>query len=72
MADKRKENKTAAKPPGEDGTANVPTFSKEQLLRASAFQDRRDLLWSLLEDGKEYTRAEVEAIIDKFLKGRVN
>lgn len=47
-------------------------FSREQILESRLFQDRRDLLGAILEDGKTYTIAQVEGRIEQFLKGKVN
>lgn len=55
---------TAAKRP--------PAHGKEQLLRSPRYANRRDLLSVLLEDGRCYTIAEVDAAIEKFMKGKVN
>lgn len=47
---------------------NEPTFSKEQLLGAKKYTDRRDLLNVLLADDKQYTIAEVDTAISNFMK----
>lgn len=46
-------------------------FSKQQLVESCKYANRRDLLKALLEDSKTYTIAEVDAAIDKFMKGKV-
>ena len=46
-------------------------FSKEQIIDSSRFAGHRDLVCSLLEDGKEYTLESVDQMIEKFLKGKV-
>lgn len=43
-------------------------YSKEQLLKSKKYSNRKDLLGVLLDDKKEYSFAEVEAEIDKFMK----
>nr|DAV07636.1 MAG TPA: hypothetical protein [Caudoviricetes sp.] len=43
-------------------------YSKEQLLKSKKYSNRKDLLGVLLDDKKEYTFAEVDAEIDKFMK----
>lgn len=43
-------------------------YSKEQLLKSKKYSNRKDLLVVLLDDKKEYSFAEVEAEIDKFMK----
>lgn len=47
-------------------------ITKEQLLTFSQYRNRRDLLGALLEDGKSYTREEVETKLGQFRKGKVN
>lgn len=47
------------------------TFTKEQLCSSAKYADRRDLLGALLKSGEVYTFEEVDALIEKFLKGQV-
>lgn len=47
-------------------------FTKQQILQSNKFADFRDVFNIMLEDGKEYTMQEVQAIGDKFLKTPVN
>lgn len=49
----------------------TPVFTKEQLKTSAKYANRRDLLESLLKDGKEYTIATVDEMIKKFMKGKV-
>lgn len=46
-------------------------FSKAQLVASQKYANRRDLIGALLEDGKTYTLNEVDALIEKFMKGKV-
>lgn len=46
-------------------------FSKEQILQAAKYAKRRDLLTAILENTKEYTAAEVDSAIKKFMEGQV-
>lgn len=46
-------------------------FSKEQLLAAERFQERKDILNTLLSPDEQYTVEAVEAMIDKYMKGQV-
>lgn len=55
----------------EEVTKSSP-FSKEQILSAAKFANRRDLLSVVLEDGKTYTVEDVQKEIDKFMKGKVS
>jgi hypothetical protein len=48
------------------------TFTKEKILKIRQYRYRIDLLNVLLDDGKAYTTDEVDALIDKFMKGKVN
>ena len=50
----------------------VSTFSKKQLLSSKKYNDRVDLLNVLLKDDVKYSHEEVEQLIDKFMKGKVN
>ncbi len=45
--------------------------TKKQLLSSEKYASRRDVLSALLEDGKSYTTAQVDALIEKFMKGKV-
>ena len=47
-------------------------FLKEQLRASEKFSNRKDLIEILLEDQKQYSIPEVEEIIEKFMKGKVN
>lgn len=47
------------------------TFQKSGLLASKKYANRRDLLSVLLEDNKDYTLDEVDALLEKFLKGKV-
>ncbi len=49
----------------------APKFTKEQLLSAERFSGRKDALGALLRDNREYTIAEAEGALDKFMKGKV-
>ncbi len=46
-------------------------FSKEQLLVAERFQDRKDIVNTLLSPDKQYTISAVEQMIEKYMKGQV-
>jgi len=47
------------------------TFSKTKILKSKRYRFRVDLLNVLLNDSKEYTFDEVDALIKKFMKGKV-
>lgn len=46
-------------------------FSKEKILQSVTYQDRKDLVSALLQDGMEYSLEEVDALIDTFMKRKV-
>lgn len=46
-------------------------FSKEQLLAAERFQERKDIINTLLSPDKQYTIEAVEQMIEKYMKGQV-
>lgn len=48
------------------------TFVKAQIVSAKKYEDEVDIVNALLDEGKSYTLAEVDNIIDEFKKGRVN
>lgn len=52
--------------------ADVMTFPKERIMMAAKYQDRKDIVGVLLVDGKEYSFEQVDAMIEKFMKGKVN
>ncbi len=50
----------------------VDKYTKEQILVSKKFSNRRDVLSVILDDKKEYSNAEVDDILDGFMKGKVN
>ena len=63
----KKETKTAESNPSKIENK----FSKEQLLAAKRFQDRKDIVNALLSPDEEYTVETVEQMIEKYMKGKV-
>ena len=61
-------NETAAAPAK---TVLEAVYTREQVMSSQRYANRRDLVSVLLENGKTYTLAEVDALIDKFMKGAV-
>jgi len=61
-------NETAAAPAK---TVPEAVYTREQVTRSQHYATRRDLVSVLLDSGKTYTLAEVDALIDKFMKGAV-
>lgn len=56
--------------PAEAEPAKI-TFSKAKILTFQRYAPRRDLLGALLEEDRPYTLEEVDAAIEKFMKGKV-
>ncbi len=52
--------------------AKTTAFSKEQLVSSSRYLHRKDLVNTLLAEDKLYCFEEVDSMIDKFMKGKVN
>ena len=46
-------------------------FTKEQILEAKKYRNRRDLVGALIEDGGMYSISEVDAAISDFMKRKV-
>lgn len=46
-------------------------YSKEQLESSVCYRDKRDLIQALLDENKNYTKAEADEIIEKYMKGKV-
>lgn len=46
-------------------------FSKVQILASAQYVNRRDLVDALLDAEKQYTKKEVDELINKFMKGTV-
>ena len=54
-----------------EATAAVPHFTKVQLMASNKYASRKDLIGALLDDNKDYTTAQVDELIEKYLKGKV-
>lgn len=67
MAEKRKASEGAVVNVGRAENK----FSKEQLAASERFQDRRDILEALLDNGELYTVKAVEEKIESYMKGKV-
>ena len=46
-------------------------YSKEQLAASKRYATKRDIISALLENGKTYTFDEVDALTEKYMKGKV-
>lgn len=47
------------------------TFTKEQIVGAKKYENDIDVINALLKEGKTYTLADVDKIIEDFKKGKV-
>ena len=47
-------------------------FTKEQIISSKKYANRRDVLGAILSSDKTYTSEQVESLLDKFMKGKVN
>ena len=47
-------------------------FTKEQILASKKYSNRRDALGAILVDGDTYTFEQVDSLLEKFMKGKVN
>ncbi|MEG2050892.1 MAG: hypothetical protein RR012_01180 [Oscillospiraceae bacterium] len=47
-------------------------FSKDSLLNAAVFANRRDALAVVIKDGEKITIEDAQERLDKFMKGKVN
>lgn len=54
-----------------DKKAAPAVFSKRQILTFRRYVGRQDLLSVLLKDGKQYTLAQVDSLLQGFMKGKV-
>lgn len=52
--------------------AKTTAFSKVQIAASDRYKDRKDIVNTLLADNKGYSFEEVDALINKFMKGKVN
>ncbi|MER1958800.1 MAG: hypothetical protein ABS942_15560 [Solibacillus sp.] len=54
---------------GEVITSTLPKFTKAQLVKSEKYLHRRDALNALLDDKKQYSFAQVDAILKTFDEG---
>lgn len=52
--------------------ADALRYTKADLLNSKRFRHQRDIVEALLDESKTYTIEEAEALIGRFLKGKVN
>ncbi len=63
--------KEIKKPAASELCEGEKQFSKEQLLAAKRFQERKDILNALLSPDGRYTVQTVEHMIENYMKGQV-
>lgn len=51
---------------------NVVLYTKEQILGSKRYRNRRDALGVILKDDESYTLENVDSLLEKFMKGKVN
>lgn len=51
----------------EKQTPQAAGYKKDQIVQSSRFAQHRDVVSAFLEDGKTYTKQEVEDVINGFL-----
>ena len=56
----------------EKAPSDILVFNKEQIIRSDRYTLYRDILNVLLEENKQYSIKEVDDLISKFMKGKVN
>lgn len=61
-----------SKTPNTEQATPAATYTKEQLAASKRYANRRDLIQALLEDGKAYALKEADALIEQYMKGKVN
>lgn len=54
-----------------DSTVEKMNFTKQQILEAKKYANRKDLVGALLEEGETYSLSEVDAAISDFMKRKV-
>lgn len=55
-----------------ENTDVLVKFSKERLMNAAVFANRKDALGVIIRDDEEITIEEAQERLDKFMKGKVN
>lgn len=53
-------------------TQKAAAYTKDQIAASQKYSNRKDLINALLNDDKTYTLDEVDKLIEKFMKGKVN
>ncbi len=56
---------------GTEAAAPEHAHTKAQLLASKKYADRQDILSVILDDDTTYTTAQADALVEKFMKGKV-
>lgn len=56
---------------GTESKQAEPKFTRQQVLESARYKGRRDLVSALLDGSRRYTVAEVDRMVDQFMKGKV-
>lgn len=56
----------------DEKVAEAVSYTKEQILSAKKYIHRKDVVNVVLKDRQSYTLKEVDDLIEKFMKGKVN
>lgn len=56
----------------DEKVAKAVSYTKEQILSAKKYIHRKDVVNVVLKDRQSYTLKEVDDLIEKFMKGKVN
>lgn len=51
---------------------NEIKYTKSNIIKSECYKSKRDLLNTLLDDNTSYAKIEIENIINKYLKKKVN
>lgn len=65
-------NKKVANKAAEPKKKEVDTFTKVSIISSLRFADYKDILTAILDDKKKYSISEVNDLLDKFMKGKVD
>jgi hypothetical protein len=66
----KKEDQLASKT--EDAPAKEATYTLAGVLKAKRYTGQVDILSSILSNSKRYTFSEVDSLLEKFLKKKIN
>lgn len=55
----------------EKAEKNQPRYSKQQALKSKLFEQNKDALGVILDDGKSYTKADIQGALKQFYERKV-